>query len=97
MLQADDVVHDRRHDLAGRLGVAMRHRHGDLFVAAENHFGIGLGAALVIDQRIVNAAEARARIQRDVFDAQNFHQIDDQIGTVTCGHKTSYCWLFYLS
>ena len=28
-------------------------------------------------------------IERDIFDAKNFEQIDDQIGTVTCGHKTS--------
>ena len=89
MLQADDVVHDRRHDLARRLGVTVRHRHGDLFMAAENHFRIGRAAALVVDQRIVNAAKARAGIERDIFDAKNFQQIDDQIGTVTCGHKTS--------
>ena len=89
MLQTDHVVHDGGHDLARRLGVAMRHGHGDFFVAAENHFRIRRTAALVIDQGIVNAAKARPGIERDVFDAENFQQIDDQIGTVACGHKTS--------
>jgi len=58
-------------------------------MAAENHFGIRRATALVIDQRIVNAAETRAWIERDIFDAEYFQQIDDQIGTVPCGHKTS--------
>ena len=37
----------------------------------------------------MNTTKALARIERDVFDAENFEQIDDQIGTVTGGHKTS--------
>ena len=79
MLQTDDVMHDRRHDLARRLGIAVRDGDGNLFVAAENHLRIGFPSALIIDQRIVNAAEARPWIQRDILNAEYFEQIDDQI------------------
>ena len=89
MLQADDVVHDGRHRLAARLGVTVRDRDGDLFVTAEDNLRISLTAALVIDQRIVNAAKARTGIKCDVFDAENFQQIDDEIRSITRGHKTS--------
>ena len=96
MLQTDHVVDNRRHDFAGGLGVAMRHRYGDLLVAAEDHLGIGRAAAFVIDQGVVDAAKARTGVERDIFDAKNFEQIDDQVGTVTCGHKTSrYLYFIY--
>ena len=43
--------------IAGRLEVTMGDRDRDLFVAAENHLRIGLAAALIVNQRIVNAAK----------------------------------------
>src|SRR5439155_23785658 len=89
MLQADDVVHNRGHRLAGSLGITVRDRDGDFFVTAEDNLRIRLTAALVIYQRIVNTAKARTGIQSDIFDAQNFQQIDDEIRSITCGHKTS--------
>src|SRR5207244_4421388 len=89
MLQADDVVHNGGHRLAGSLGITVRDRDGDFFETAEDNLRIGLTAALVIYQRIVNAPEARTRIKRDVFNAEDFQQIDDEIRTVTRGHKTS--------
>jgi hypothetical protein len=62
VLQADDVVHDCRHNFACRFGIAMRDSDGDLFVTAENDLWIGLTATLVVDERIVNAAKARTGI-----------------------------------
>ena len=52
----------------------------------KNHLRVGLTAALVIDERIVNPAEARPWVECDVLDAQDFEQINDEIRTVTCGH-----------
>jgi hypothetical protein len=69
MLEADHVMDDGGHDLPSRFGVTMRNGHGDFLVAAENHLGVGLSAALIVDERIVNAAKARPGVERDVFDA----------------------------
>ena len=60
--QPDQVVQDHRHRLAGRLGVAVRDLHRDLLVLAQHHRRL---VAAVVDERIVQAAEARARIERD--------------------------------
>src|SRR5678816_68589 len=78
---------DGEHDLTRSFGVTMRDRDGDFFVTAENHLRVGLSAALVIHKRIVNAAEARPGVECDVLDAQDFEQINDEIRTITCGHK----------
>ena len=61
--QADEIVQDHRHRLAGRLGVAVRDLHRDLFVVAQHHRRL---VVAVVDQRVVQAAEARAGIERDV-------------------------------
>ena len=74
--EPDQVVQDHRHRPALGLGVAVRDLHGDLLVLAEQH---GRLVAAVIDQRIVQAAEARARIQRDVFEPVLLDQIDDDV------------------
>ena len=56
--QADQIVQDHRHRLAGRLGVAVRDLHRDLLVVAQHHRRL---VVAVVDERIVQAAEARAR------------------------------------
>ena len=75
--QADQVVQDHRHRLAGRLGIAVRDLHRDLLVLAQHHRRL---VAAVVDQRIVQAAEARARIERDVREAVALDQVDDDVG-----------------
>ena len=56
MLQADDVVRDGHHRAAGRLGIAMRDRHGDLFVAALDHLRLAIAA--VVHDRVMQATKA---------------------------------------
>ncbi len=75
--QADEVVQDHRHRLAGRLGVAVRDLHGDLLVIAQHHRRL---VAAVIDQRVVQPAEARTRIERDEREAVALDQVDDDVG-----------------
>src|SRR5262249_56134663 len=72
MLKPNHVVEDGGHDLPRRFGIAMGNRHGDLFVTAENHLRVGLTAALVIDERIVNTAKTRPWVERHVFNAKYF-------------------------
>jgi len=55
--QAHEVVQDRDHRLAARLGVAVRDLHRRLLVLAEHHRRAVLP---VVDDRIVQAAVARA-------------------------------------
>ena len=74
---ADHVVHDRHHRLAGRLGVAVGDLHRDLLVLAEQDRRL---VAAVIDQRVVQAAIARARIERDIGKVVMLDQIDDDVG-----------------
>ena len=80
MLQTDDVVQPGRHDLTRRAGIAVGQRHRDLFVRAHDDFGPFTG--LEVNDRVVEAAVARARIQRDVFNAQIAQHFDHEIGAV---------------
>ena len=75
--QADEIVQDHHHRLAGRLGVAVRDLHRDLFVVAQHHRRL---VAAIVHQRIVQAAEARAGIQRDVGEAVALDAVDDDVG-----------------
>ena len=70
-------MHDGDHRLAFGAGVAMGDLHGDLFVLAEQHRRIVLA---VVDQRVVQAAIARAGIERDVFEIVAFDHVDDDVG-----------------
>src|SRR5262249_29310348 len=72
MLKANHVVDNGGHDLTRRFFGTMRHPDGGLFVAAENHLRVGLTAALVIDERIVNTAKTRPWVERHVFNAKYF-------------------------
>ena len=80
--EADDVVHDGDHRFAARLGVAVSDLHGDLFVITQQHRRLVLA---VVDQRVVQSAIARARIERDVWEAVLLDQIDDDVGLPTLG------------
>ena len=77
MLQTDRAVAQHRQRHAFHLGVAMRHRRGDFFMHASDHFGLGVAA--VIDQRFVQAAIARGRRHGDVFEIQRLHDIDHEV------------------
>ncbi len=74
---ADHVVHDRHHRLSGRLGVAVRDLHRDLLVLAEQDRRL---IAAVIDQRVVQAAIARPRIERDEGKVVVLDEVDDDVG-----------------
>src|SRR6266852_7824594 len=54
----------------------MRDLHRDLFVLAQQH---GRIVAAVVDQRIVQAAITRPRIERDIRKSELFDQIDDDV------------------
>ena len=77
MQQPDQVVQDHGRRLAGGLGIAVRDLHRDLLVVAEHHRRFVIA---VIDQRIVQAAEARARIERDERKAVALDHVDDDVG-----------------
>ena len=80
VLQAHDVVHDRRHRCAPGLGVAVGHRHRDLLVRGQDQLGRPIAA--VVDERVVQPAVGRPGIERDVFDADGAQQVDDEVGAV---------------
>ena len=75
--QSDHVVDDGDHRLAARPRIAVRYLHGNFFVVAEQYRRIVFA---VIDQRIVQAAVTRSRIERDIRKAVTFDQIDDDVG-----------------
>ena len=66
--QADIGMHRRRHRAARDLGVAVRDRDRGLLVQAEQH--LRRRVAEIIDQAVVQAAIARAGIERDVGDVE---------------------------
>jgi hypothetical protein len=80
VLQADHVVHDGDHRFVLGLGITVRHGHRNFLVMAEDHFRLVVAA--VVDDRIVNAAKGRARIEGGVLDIKRLHQIDDDIGPI---------------
>ncbi len=80
VLQADRAVDHRAHGLARRLGVAMRHRHGRFLVHAREQLGL---VAAVVDQGLVDAAEAGARIGGDVLEVERLDDVDHEVGPGT--------------
>ena len=75
--QADQVVQDHGGRLAGRLGVAVGDLHRDFLVVAEHHRRL---VVAVVDERVVQAAEARAWIERDEREAVALDHVDDDVG-----------------
>jgi hypothetical protein len=74
--EPDHVMHDRHHRLAGRLGIAVGDLYGDLLVLTQQHRRI---IAAVVDQRVVQAAIARARIERNIRKTELLDEVDDDI------------------
>ncbi len=66
--QADVGMHAGGHRLAGHLGVAVSDRDRSLLVQAEQH--LRRLVAEIIDDRVMEAAVAGARIERDVRNLQ---------------------------
>ena len=65
--QADIGMHRRGHRLAGDLGVAVRDRDRAFLVQAKQH--LRPLVAEIVHEAVVQAAIARARIERDIGDA----------------------------
>ncbi len=77
MLNADRAVTRDRKRLAGNLEVAVTHGHGLLFVQASQK--LGLVVAAVVDDRLVQPAEARPRVRRDIVDVEALDHVDHEI------------------
>ena len=77
VLQADDIVHRRGHRLTLGARVAVRQRDADFLMVAKNNLGRVIAA--VIHQRIVQSAERRSRVDRDVLNLKSLQQIDDDV------------------
>ncbi len=75
--QPDQVVQDDAHRTTGGLGVAVRQADGDLLVRALDHLHL---VARVVHQRVVQPAEGRARVQRDVRQVQLPQGVDHDVG-----------------
>ncbi len=77
MKQPDIGVHRRRHRLAGDLGVAMGDRNRGFLVQAEQHLRPRI--ADVVDEAVMQAAIARARIERDIGDVEVAQRLGDDV------------------
>ncbi len=77
VLQADRAVGEDRHRLPFHLEVAVGHGHRRLFMAAGDELRHRVAA--VVDDRLVNAAEARAGIRRDVLEVQRLEDVDHEV------------------
>jgi len=75
--QADKIVQDHHHRLAARFGIAMRDLHRDFLVVADHHRRL---VVAVVDQRVVQAAKARAGIESDVREVVTLDHVDDDVG-----------------
>src|SRR4051794_36056362 len=67
MEQADDVVNDGGHRLAGRAGITVGDLNSQLFMTARDNGRIVLA---VVDNRVVEATKARPRVERDVWNPE---------------------------
>ena len=75
--QADVGMHRGGHRLAGDLGVAVRDRDRRLFVQAEQH--LRLLVAEEVDDAVVQAAVARAGIERDIGNIERAQRFGDDV------------------
>ena len=75
--QADIGVHDRRHRLAGDLGIAVRDRDRGFLVQAEQH--LRLLVAEIVDDAVVQAAIAGAGIERDIGNVERAQHVGDDV------------------
>ncbi len=79
VLQADDAVDQRHQRLAGRLEVAVAHTDAGFLVHAGEEFRHRVLA--VVDQRFMDAAIARRRIGRQIFDVERLDDVDHEVRT----------------
>ena len=70
---------ERHQRLAGHLEIAVRHADRGFLMHAGEKFRIFVAA--VIDQRLMNAAEARGAVRWEIFEVQGLDDIDHEIGT----------------
>ena len=75
--QADIGMHRHRQRLAGDLRVTLGDCHRVFFVQAEQHLRRAI--AQIVDQAVMQSAEARAGIERDVRDAGRAQGFGDNI------------------
>ena len=66
-----------RHRPAGDLGIALRDRDRAFLVQAQQH--LRLLVAEIIDEAVVQAAIARARIERDIGDVELAQRLGDDV------------------
>ena len=79
VLQADAGMAKHRHGLARRFSVAVRHRDRGFLVHAGEEFGLFVAA--VVDDRLVQAAEAGSRVGGDVVDADRLDHVNHEVRT----------------
>ena len=76
-------MHRGAHRLAGDLGIAVRDRDRGLLVQAEQH--LRRGVADVVDEAVVQAAIARAGIERDVGNVEVAQHLGDDVAAEAGG------------
>ena len=81
VLQADGAVHHHAHRLARGLGVTVRDARRRFLVQAGENFGVLVAG--VIDDRLVQAAKAGGRIDRDVLQPDGFQHVRHEVGAGT--------------
>ena len=80
VLQPDQIVENHEARLAGDLAVALRHVERDFLCPAEDDLGPRVPG--VIDQRIVEAPEARTGGKHHMLEPHRLEQVAYQVGTV---------------
>ncbi len=78
MLQSHGAVDGDTHGLAGGLRVAVRHRDGRFLVHAGEELRHPVAA--VVDEGLVQAAEARAGVGGHVVEAERLDDVDHEVG-----------------
>ena len=76
-------MHRSAHRLAGDLGIAVRDRDRGLLVQAQQH--LRRGVADVVDEAVVQAAIARAGIERDVGNVEVAQHLGDDVAAEAGG------------
>ena len=80
VLESNHIVQRGHHGSSGGFRIPVRQRDRDLLMGAQN--GPRMAIPAVVDQRIVQTAEARARIERRVLDSQALQQVHYQVGAI---------------
>jgi len=73
--QPNNVMNDRQHRLAKRLGISMGYANGGVLMKAGDDFGFYISP--VIDQGVMQPPKRRARVDTGIFNIILFNYIDD--------------------